>query len=58
MAALELQILQNADVSIYFKMLLVCHFDITVMHIGYYTYQGPPTDTWIKNLNIMGIKDN
>ena len=33
------------------------HFDKTVIKI-IITTEGPPTDTWIKNLNIVGIKDN
>ena len=38
-------------------MLLMSHFDKTVIKI-IITIKGPPTHTWIKNLNIMGIKDN
>ena len=36
------------------KMLLMSHFDKT----DGYTTKGPSTDTWIINLNIVGIKDN
>ena len=36
-------------------MLLIIHFDKTVSII---TTKCPPTDTWIKNLNIVSIKDN
>ena len=36
-------------------MLLMSHFDKTVINIG---AKSPPTDTWINNLNIVGIKDN
>ena len=39
-------------------MLLMSHFDKTVVNIGYYYHQGPQMDTWMKNLNILGIKDN
>ena len=38
-------------------MLLMSHFDKTVIKI-IITTKGPPTNTWIKNLNIVGIKDN
>ena len=38
-------------------MLLMSHFDKTVVKI-IITIKGPPTDTWMKNLNILGIKDN
>ena len=38
-------------------MLLMNHFDKTVIKI-IITNKGPPTDPWIKNLNIVGIKDN
>ena len=33
-------------------MQLMSHFDKTVVMI---TTKGPPTDTWIKNLDILGI---
>ena len=33
------------------------HFDKTVIKI-IITTKGPPTDTWMKNLNIWGVKDN
>ena len=36
-------------------MQLMSRFDETVMNSG---TKGPPTDTWIKNLNIVGINDN
>ena len=39
-------------------MLFMSHFGKTVMNIGYYYHQGTSTDTGIKNLNIVGIKDN
>ena len=62
MAALELDLskmLMSAFILKCHKMLLMSHFDKTVMSIGYIiTTKGPPTDTWIKNLNIVGIKDN
>ena len=35
------------------KMLLVSHFYKIVINIGHYYPQGPPTDTWIKNLTIQ-----
>ena len=47
----------SAFILKYHKMLLMSHFNKTVIKI-IITTKGPPTDTWIKNLNILGIKDN
>ena len=39
-------------------MLLMSPFYKNVMNIGYYYHQGSAKSTWIKNLNIVCIKDN
>ena len=52
------RLVQNTDVSVileYHKMLLMSHLNKTVIII---TTKGRPTNTWIKNLNIVRIKDN
>ena len=40
-------------------MVPMSHFNRSVMNIGYHYHQGStPTDPWIKNLSIVGIKDS
>ena len=39
-------------------MLLMSHSHKNVMNIVITTTSGPPADTLIKNLNIVGMKDN
>ena len=59
MAAVKFQTcLVPAFILKYHKIPLMSHFDKTVMNIGYYYHHGLPTDTWIKSLNIVGMKDN
>ena len=49
------KMLMSAFILKYRKMLLISHFDKTVIKI-IITTKGPPADTWMKNLNILGVK--
>ena len=40
------------------KMLLMSHYDETVINIGITTAKGSSTDTWINSLNVVRIKNN